>query len=56
VSVLLGDGEGTFQAAVSYGSGGSFTYSLAGSNAVHRCGVKVKWVATLQRLAMSIMQ
>src|SRR5580704_7362369 len=29
VSVLLGNRDGTFQAAVSYGSGGGFTYSLA---------------------------
>jgi hypothetical protein len=29
VGVLLGNGDGTFQAAVSYGSGGHYSYSLA---------------------------
>ena len=29
VSVLLGNGDGTFQAAVTYGSGGVYSYSLA---------------------------
>jgi hypothetical protein len=29
VSVLLGNGDGTFQSAVSYASGGSYTYSVA---------------------------
>ena len=29
VSVLLGNGDGTFQAAVTYGPGGTYTYSVA---------------------------
>ena len=32
VDVLLGNGDGTFQAAVSYNSGGAYTYSIASAD------------------------